>query len=142
MHCSKEHLYSITSSALVNQAHLLDQVVTAVKETRVDALVIAGDIFDRQNPKREAVALQSQHIMQTQCSASQKDVLNALIFQLILLHHSRRGIAYLRNQRPSPLCAGLPKLIAPLGLRVVRRILAAGRLLRERPDWYTRLAAR
>ena len=42
--------------------------------------------------------------------------------------------------RPIAIVAGLPELIAPLGLRVVRRILAAGRLLRERPDWFTRLA--
>ena len=41
---------------------------------------------------------------------------------------------------PSPSCAGLPKRIAPLGLRVVRRILAAGLLLRERRGWFTRLA--
>src|ERR1035437_2440358 len=43
---------------------------------------------------------------------------------------------------PSPLCAGLPELIAPLALRVVRRILAAGRLLRERRGWCIALAAR
>lgn len=44
-------------SLLDDHAHLLEQVLRGVKESNADALIIAGDIFDRQNPKREAVAL-------------------------------------------------------------------------------------
>lgn len=59
LHTSDWHLGRVLSheSLLEDQAHLLEQVFTAVKDTGVDALIIAGDIFDRQNPKREAVAL-------------------------------------------------------------------------------------
>lgn len=59
LHTADWHLGRVLfqENLLEDQAHLLDQVIAAMKETRVDALVIAGDIFDRQNPKREAVAL-------------------------------------------------------------------------------------
>jgi len=59
IHTSDWHLGRVLhqESLLEDQAHLLEQVLQAVKETRADALIIAGDIFDRQNPKREAVAL-------------------------------------------------------------------------------------
>lgn len=59
LHTSDWHLGRVfyQESLLEDQAHLLEQVARAVKEARPDALVIAGDIFDRQNPKREVVAL-------------------------------------------------------------------------------------
>jgi exonuclease SbcD len=59
LHTSDWHLGRVffQESLLEDQALLLEQVFVAVKDTGVDALVIAGDIFDRQNPKREAVAL-------------------------------------------------------------------------------------
>jgi exonuclease SbcD len=40
-----------------DQEHLLDQVFNAVADTNADALIIAGDIFDRAAPRKEAVAL-------------------------------------------------------------------------------------
>ena len=59
LHTSDWHLGRVffQESLLEDQALLLEQVFAAVKDAGVDALVIAGDIFDRQNPKREAVAL-------------------------------------------------------------------------------------
>jgi hypothetical protein len=61
--------------------------------------------------------------------------------------HSGTGGAVIASERGGPMrpiaiVAGLPELIAPLGLRVVRRILAAGPLLRERRGWCIALAAR
>jgi exonuclease SbcD len=40
-----------------DQAHVLDQFVTLVKDSQVDAVLIAGDIYDRAVPPPEAVAL-------------------------------------------------------------------------------------
>lgn len=40
-----------------DQAHVLAQFVTLVKDTRPDAIVIAGDIYDRSVPPTEAVRL-------------------------------------------------------------------------------------
>jgi exonuclease SbcD len=44
-------------SLLDHQAALLEQVFDAVVTTQADVLVIAGDIFDRPNPKKDAVDL-------------------------------------------------------------------------------------
>lgn len=59
LHTADWHLGRVVlqESLLDDQAHLLEQVMRGVKDTKADALIIAGDIFDRQNPKREAVAL-------------------------------------------------------------------------------------
>lgn len=40
-----------------DQAHLLDQLVDLVREARVDAVLVAGDVYDRAVPPPEAVAL-------------------------------------------------------------------------------------
>jgi DNA repair protein SbcD/Mre11 len=40
-----------------DQAHLLDQFVNLVKNSRVDAVVIAGDVYDRAVPPPDAVCL-------------------------------------------------------------------------------------
>ena len=44
-------------SLVDDQAHVLDQVVALVKETRADALVVAGDVYDRAVPPTDAVRL-------------------------------------------------------------------------------------
>ncbi|PKK39209.1 Exonuclease SbcD [Clostridiaceae bacterium JG1575] len=44
-------------SMLADQAHVLAQVTALAKERRPDAVLIAGDVFDRAVPKEEAVAL-------------------------------------------------------------------------------------
>lgn len=59
LHTSDWHLGRTLAqeSLLDDQAQLLDQVFEAVVEHRVDALIIAGDLFDRAVPRREAVQL-------------------------------------------------------------------------------------
>jgi exonuclease SbcD len=59
LHTSDWHLGRTLAqeSLLDDQAHLLEQVFDAVVSGEVDTLIIAGDIFDRPNPRREAVAL-------------------------------------------------------------------------------------
>lgn len=44
-------------SLLEDQAHVLDQVVTLARKYAVDALLIAGDVYDRAVPSADAVAL-------------------------------------------------------------------------------------
>lgn len=44
-------------SLLEDQAHLLDQFVALVRETKPDAVLIAGDVYDRSVPPAEAVRL-------------------------------------------------------------------------------------
>ena len=59
LHTSDWHLgRSLAQESLLDdQAHLLEQVFQAIVEHRVDALIIAGDLFDRAVPRREAVQL-------------------------------------------------------------------------------------
>lgn len=44
-------------SLVEDQAHVLEQLVDVVRETRADALVVAGDIYDRAVPPTDAVRL-------------------------------------------------------------------------------------
>ena len=44
-------------SLLDDQRHVLEQLVTLAQTEQVDALVIAGDIYDRSVPPANAVAL-------------------------------------------------------------------------------------
>ena len=59
LHTSDWHLGRLffQESLLDDQSKLLDQVYEALVDHAVDVLIIAGDIFDRANPKREAVKL-------------------------------------------------------------------------------------
>ena len=45
------------ASLLEDQAHVLDQILLAVRDARPEVLVIAGDIYDRAVPSKEAVSL-------------------------------------------------------------------------------------
>lgn len=47
-----------------DQAHVLQQVVTLAKESRADAILVAGDIYDRAVPPPEAVALLDDFVSQ------------------------------------------------------------------------------
>lgn len=58
-------------SLLDDQAHVLDQIVALAQQHRVDAVIIAGDIYDRSIPPASAVALLN-------------DVLNRLVNQLAI----------------------------------------------------------
>ena len=44
-------------SLIEDQAHVLDQLVTLARQSKVDAIVVAGDLYDRAVPPTEAVAL-------------------------------------------------------------------------------------
>jgi len=59
LHTSDWHLGKTlcNASLLDDQAHVLDQVVAMVRETGAEALVVAGDLYDRAVPPKEAVAL-------------------------------------------------------------------------------------
>ena len=59
LHTSDWHLGRTLAqeSLLDDQARLLDQVFEAIVEHEVDALIIAGDLFDRAMPRKEAVQL-------------------------------------------------------------------------------------
>src|SRR5215470_11902094 len=50
------------TSLLEDQAYALDEVFAAARDERVDALIIAGDIYDRAVPPVEAVDLFSQFL--------------------------------------------------------------------------------
>lgn len=59
LHTSDWHLGKTLCNAnlLEDQAHALEQVAAMVKETRAEAVVVAGDLYDRAVPPKEAVAL-------------------------------------------------------------------------------------
>ena len=59
LHTSDWHLGKTlcNASLLEDQAHALDQVLVMLRETRAEALVVAGDLYDRAVPPKEAVAL-------------------------------------------------------------------------------------
>jgi len=59
LHTSDWHLGKTLCNAnlLEDQAHALEQAVAMIKDTKPKAFVIAGDIYDRAVPPKEAVAL-------------------------------------------------------------------------------------
>jgi DNA repair protein SbcD/Mre11 len=59
LHTADWHLgrYFHGASLLEDQAHVLDQFVDLARDEKVDAVVIAGDVYDRAVPPGEAVSL-------------------------------------------------------------------------------------
>jgi exonuclease SbcD len=59
LHTADWHLGRVffNVSLLEDQAHVLDQLVDLARETRADALVVAGDVYDRAVPPADAVRL-------------------------------------------------------------------------------------
>ena len=59
LHTADWHLGKIFNNVSLtdDQAHVLEQVVALAKDARPDAIIIAGDVFDRAVPPPEAVAL-------------------------------------------------------------------------------------
>jgi len=59
LHTADWHLGRLfhARSLLEDQAHVLDQFVALVRDVRPDAVLIAGDVYDRAVPPPEAVAL-------------------------------------------------------------------------------------
>ena len=62
LHTSDWHLGRVFhgTSLLAQQAAVLDALVQVVRDERVDAVVVAGDLYDRQIPSVDAVALLDQ----------------------------------------------------------------------------------
>jgi len=59
LHTADWHLGRLfhARSLIEDQAHVLDQFVALVRDTRPDAVLIAGDVYDRAVPPPDAVAL-------------------------------------------------------------------------------------
>lgn len=62
LHTADWHIGKIVNefSMLEDQAHVLHQLVDQVKELEVDVLIMAGDLYDRAIPPKEAVVLATQ----------------------------------------------------------------------------------
>lgn len=59
LHLSDLHLGKVVRgfSMLEDQRYLLSQVVQAASDHQVDAVIIAGDVYDKHFPPEEAVQL-------------------------------------------------------------------------------------
>ena len=59
MHLADLHLGKIVRgfSMLEDQRYVLQQVIDTAKQEQIDALLIAGDVYDKHFPSEEAVAL-------------------------------------------------------------------------------------
>lgn len=101
-------------SLLEDQAFVLDQVVALAQEHQVDAVVIAGDIYDRSIPPASAVALLD-------------DVLNRLVqdvgVQVVMIagnHDSHERLGFAANQMAASglhIAGPLSANLGPLKLR-------------------------
>ena len=50
-------------SLLEDQRHVLDQLIAVIREEKVEAVIIAGDVYDRSVPPTEAVDLLDEPIL-------------------------------------------------------------------------------
>ena len=59
LHLSDLHLGKRVNgfSMIPDQIHILDQILSIVREQRPDAVLIAGDVYDKSVPSAEAVEL-------------------------------------------------------------------------------------
>lgn len=70
LHTADWHLGRINAHSLIeDQAHLLREFVALARETRPDAVLIAGDVYDRAVPPADAVALLERDACPKSCSA-------------------------------------------------------------------------
>jgi exonuclease SbcD len=98
-------------SLLDHQAALLDQVFDAVIKSQADVLVIAGDVFDRPNPKKDAVDLFDRFLariyLKTKAAivaiAGNHDAPERIAFGATLQDPTRVLIRGPLNRRPAPL---------------------------------------
>ena len=61
LHTADWHLGRMLHGAALidDQAHVLDQLVELARDARVDAVLVAGDVYDRAVPQPEAVAVEA-----------------------------------------------------------------------------------
>ena len=66
LHTADWHLGKIVNefSMIEDQRHALEQLVEAVKTQNIDAVIMAGDLYDRSLPPKEAVALADEVLTQ------------------------------------------------------------------------------
>lgn len=64
LHTADWHLGKIVNdyNLIEDQRYILNQILTIAKENQVDAIVMAGDVYDRSLPSKEAVALLNETI--------------------------------------------------------------------------------
>lgn len=113
LHTSDWHLGRTLAqeSLLDDQAALLEQVYSAIIEHAVDALVIAGDVFDRAAPRREAVQLFSDFLRRVYAGsraaivviAGNHDAPERISFNSALVDTNRVLIRGPMHDRPHPL---------------------------------------
>ena len=62
LHTADWHIGKIVheQSMLADQAYILEQLIEQVEEYEVDAVLMAGDLYDRSLPPKEAVSLVNQ----------------------------------------------------------------------------------
>ena len=59
LHLADLHLGKVVNefSMVEDQRFVLDQIVALINQRSIDAVLIAGDIYDKTNPSSESVAL-------------------------------------------------------------------------------------
>ena len=108
-----------------DQAHLLDQMVELARETRVEAVVIAGDVYDRAVPPPDAVALLGDTLarlvrevgVRVLMVAGNHDSPERLAFCSSLLE--REGLVIAGPVAASPLHVGLEDDHGPVSFRLL-----------------------
>lgn len=77
-------------SMLKDQEYILDQIITILEEEKADALIIAGDVYDRSIPPAEAVALLDRFLSEL----IQKDI---KVFMISGNHDSPERIGFAKD---------------------------------------------
>lgn len=91
LHTADWHIGKIVheQSMLADQAYILEQLIEQVEEYEVDAVLMAGDLYDRSLPPKEAVSLVNQTLSR---------LINELEVQVFIIagnHDSNERIEYL-----------------------------------------------
>ncbi len=140
LHTADWHLgRSLHGASLIeDQAHLLDQLVALAREQRPDAVLVAGDVYDRGVPPREAIELLDETlcrlVLEVGCAvvliAGNHDSADRLAFGSRILRD--RGLHILGH--PGPDSAGLELADAHGPVRVYPVPYAEPAIVRHRFD--------
>ena len=116
LHTSDWHLGKTLCNAnlLDDQAHALEQAIAMIKDTRPEAFVIAGDIYDRAVPPKEAVTLLNEFLSRVVGDlnvpvlmiAGNHDSPERLGFAAGFLEPQGLHMAGLLNKEPEPVIIG------------------------------------
>ncbi len=92
LHIADLHLGKVLNdvSFLPDQQHVLDQVVAIARDERADAVLIAGDVYQKASPPSEAMALFDQFV-------SRLKALGVHVFVISGNHDSSQRISYLSS---------------------------------------------